>query len=143
MKEPPINRDLDDLDPIFRHKLELVLAAMSALGFPMKFHEGFRTVERQQWSYGQGRTGVPYARRGPIVTRKNGTSDLSNHQGTGQAGTGKAADCYPLGRDGKIIWPPPANEHPVWNLYATMAEAVGLTAGYRWKMADSPHVELA
>ncbi len=139
--EPPINRDPKDLDPAFRAKLEKTLEILKAEGIPFKFHEGFRTVQRQQWLFGQGRpTAQPFGRPGVIVTQKNGTTNMSNHQGTGKAGTGCAADCYPLDKKGKVTLDAPQK---VWKRYAEVAESQGLTAGFRFKVPhDPPHIEL-
>lgn len=141
VSEPPIDRDPNKLDPAFREKLLKTLEILKAEGIPFKFHEGFRTVQRQQWLYGQGRpTAKPFGRPGTIVTQKNGTSNLSNHQGTGTAGSGCAADCYPLDKKGKVTLNAPQK---VWKRYAEVAEGQGLTAGFRWtKPHDPPHVEL-
>lgn len=141
MTEPSINRNLDDLDPKFRVILETVLQDCKDAGQPFKFHEGFRTKARQQWLFGQGRPGVlPYGRPGNRVTQKNGINNLSNHQGTGHAGTGRAADCYPLDEHGKVVLEPPDR---VWETFAKIAEKHGLVAGYRWhEPHDPPHIEL-
>lgn len=141
--EPERDRNLDHLDPEFREKLLQVLAEMENFGTPFKLSEGFRTAKRQAWLYGSGRTSAPMGREGPKVTNANGITTLSNHQGTREPGTGCAADCYPMGKDGKIIWPPPPDSDPRWELYARAAEKHGLTAGYRWKQPhDPPHIEL-
>lgn len=74
------------------------------------------------------------------MTQKNGTTNLSNHQGNGTAGSGCAADCYPLDKNGKVTLNAPEK---VWKRYAEVAESQGLTAGYRWtKPHDPPHIEL-
>jgi D-alanyl-D-alanine carboxypeptidase len=139
VSEPPIDRDPAKLDPDFRTRLEKTLEILKGEGIPFKFNEGFRTIERQQWLYGQGREGVPYARPGKKVTDKNGTTNMSNHQGNGKPGSGCAADCYPL-VNGKVVIEAPEN---VWKRYAEVAESQGLTAGYRWqKPHDPPHIEL-
>lgn len=135
MTEPPINRDLDDLDPAFREKLIRTLDQLAMERIIFKFHEGFRTVARQKWLYAQGRS-----REGVVVTNNNGTSKLSNHQGDGTPGTGRAADCYPI-INGKVT----VNGIPqsIWKRYAEVAEANGLTAGFRWtRPHDPPHIEL-
>lgn len=141
VSEPPIDRDPMKLDPAFRDKLLRTLEILKAEGIPFKFHEGFRTVQRQQWLYGQGRPAAkPFGRPGQIVTQKNGTTNLSNHQGNGTAGSGCAADCYPLDKNGKVTLNAPDK---VWKRYAEVAESQGLTAGYRWtKPHDPPHIEL-
>lgn len=140
VSEPPIDRDPAKLDPAFRDRLMRVLEIVAAEGIPFKFHEGFRTVQRQQWLYGQGRPAAkPFGRSGQVVTQKNGTTNLSNHQGNGTSGSGRAADCYPL-VNGKVSLNAPER---VWKRFAEVAEGEGLTAGYRWtKPHDPPHVEL-
>lgn len=131
--EPPINRNSDDLDPEFRKRLAMTLGQLALEGTPFKFHEGYRTVARQQWLYAQGRT-----RPGKKVTQKNGTTNLSNHQGNGKPGSGRAADCYPI-IGGKTS----VNGTPeLWKRYAEVAESYGLASGLRWKSPDAPHVEL-
>lgn len=140
VNEPPIDRDPAKLDPEFRVRLEKVLATCSAEGIPFKFHEGFRTVERQQWLYGQGRPNAPFGRPGNIVTNRDGVKKLSNHQGNGLQGSGCAADCYPLNAQGKVTLKAPDK---TWKRYAEIAEANGLIAGYRWVQPhDPPHIEL-
>ena len=138
MKEPPINRDPKLLDDEFYAKLRRVLDQLAVEDTPFILHEGFRTVARQQWLYGQGRPGTKlYGRPGKKVTMCDGVKRPSDHQ------SGLAADCYPAHANGKIIWPPPADDDPRWERYASLAEAQGLTAGYRWvKPHDPPHVEL-
>jgi hypothetical protein len=139
--QPPIDKDLNNLDPIFREKLQAALADLEAAGTPFRFVEGFRSVERQQWLFGSGRpTATPFGRPGPIVTQRDGVERLSNHQGTGQAGTGRGADCYPV-RNGKVHIPPSSDA--VWERYAQALEGHGLTAGHHWRsFVDSPHAEL-
>jgi hypothetical protein len=91
--------------------------------------------------FGSGRpTVVPFGREGGIVTQRDGVTKLSNHQGTGVAGTGKAADCYPL-KDGRVHIPPASD--PVWRSYADTALKHGLAAGLDFPtLKDSPHCEL-
>lgn len=139
--EPPVNRDRAALDPTFLARLDGALAALDAAGTPFKFVEGFRTTERQQWLFGSGRpTAVPHGREGPILTNADGVTKLSNHQGSGTAGTAKAADCYPM-KDGKVFIPP--NTDPLWAAYAAAVVAQGLVAGHNFKsIKDSPHCEL-
>jgi hypothetical protein len=140
--EPPTNNNPNDLDATFRAKLGAALTDLAAQGTPFKFVEGFRTVERQQWLFGSGRpAAIPFGRAGRIVTERDGVKKLSNHQGNGIAGSGKAADCYPLKPDGRIHIPPSSD--PVWQRYADAVIKQGLTAGLNFpKLKDSPHCEL-
>ena len=139
--EPPREANPANLVAEFRTKLQSALDALSAGGTPFKFHEGFRTVDRQQWLYGSGRPTAKYGRPGPVVSYKDGVNKLSNHQGDGTPGSGRAADCYPLNTDGKVYIPKASD--PVWTAYANAVKAQGLTAGNDWAMRDSPHCELA
>lgn len=141
VSEPPINRDPALLDADFRARLLRTLDLLRAEGLPFKFHEGFRTVTRQQWLYGQGRPKAkPFGRPGNVVTMRDGVKKLSNHQGNGAPGSGCAADCYPLNAKGKVNLKAPQK---VWKRYAEVAESQGLTAGFRWVSPhDPPHIEL-
>jgi hypothetical protein len=138
--EPPVDRDLTHLTPAFRTRLQAVLSQLETSGTPFRFHEGFRTVERQQWLFGSGRPSAPFGRPGAIVTKADGVTVKSNHQGDGTPGSGRAADCYPM-RDGRVFIPAAAD--PVWKVYADAAQANGLGAGLFWQtFQDAPHCEL-
>jgi hypothetical protein len=140
--EPPRDNDPQKLDPAFRSRLEAALQVLRDVGSPFRFVEGFRTVERQQWLFGSGRpTAQPFGRPGAIVTHRDGVAKLSNHQGTGIAGTGKGADCYPVTPEGKVFIPP-ANDR-LWGAYADAVKAQGLQAGLDFaSFTDAPHCEL-
>jgi peptidoglycan L-alanyl-D-glutamate endopeptidase CwlK len=122
---------LAGVQPALRAKVERILAAMLALGYPMFVVSGNRTLAEQQKLYAQGRTAP-----GKIVTNCDGVARKSNHQ------DGRAVDCAfvddPL--TAKIeTW----DEKQPWEVYGTMAEALGLTWGGRWKSpVDKPHIEL-
>ena len=138
--EPPIDRESGHLVPEFWSRLQRVLGQLEANGTPFRFHEGFRTVERQQWRYGSGRPGAAFGRPGPIVTNADGVAVRSNHQGAGTPGSGRAADCYPL-RDGRVFIPRASD--PLWTAYADVVRANGLSAGLHWsRFKDAPHCEL-
>ena len=140
VREVPINSDPAALVPAFRERLFRALDALAAAGTPFKLVEGFRTVARQQWLYGQGRPEVqPYGRPGNIVTKLDGVVKLSNHQGNGKPGSGRAADCYPT-RNGRVFIP--KDSDPLWKAYADAARAQGLTPGFDWTtFKDHPHCE--
>jgi hypothetical protein len=139
--EPPINANPAGLDPVFRNKLQAVLAKLASAGKPFRLVEGFRTRARQQWLFGSGRPkAVPFGRPGAILTNADGIDKLSWHQGNGTVGSGRAADCYPT-REGRVFIPPSSD--PVWAAYADAVEAAGLVAGFRFpSFKDSPHCEL-
>jgi len=139
--EPPIDANPGHLDPVFRNKLQAVLAKLAARGTPFRLVEGFCTRARQQWLFGSGRPNVvPFGRPGPILTNADGVDQPSRHQGKGTPGSGLAADCYPT-REGRVFIPPSSD--PVWAAYADAVEAEGLIAGHRFPtLKDSPHCEL-
>jgi D-alanyl-D-alanine dipeptidase len=120
------DRDLSKLDRTLRRKLEAVLCNLAGHGVKLFVTEGYRTVERQQWLYAQGRT-----RKGPIVTKCDGVHNKSAHQ------SGRAADI--AFRGGKLY---PPGDSPAWKLLASSAKAHGLVWGGTWKFADRPHLEL-
>lgn len=122
---------LEGVRPDLRKKVERILAAMQALGFPMFVVSGNRSLEQQQALFAQGRT-----KPGKIVTNCDGVTKKSNHQ------DGRAVDCAfvddPLTE--KIeTW----DEKQPWEVYGEMAEALGLTWGGRWRsVTDRPHIEV-
>lgn len=121
---------LDGLHPSLVEKVQKVLAAMAALGFPMKVVQGLRTAEQQAALYAQGRTAP-----GKIVTNADGVTHKSNHQAR-QDGLGHAVDCAFVGPD------PFADSLP-WGAYGACCKAVGLAWGGDWKsITDRPHAEL-
>lgn len=90
-KVQTINRDISMLAPFVVVKLTAALDDVKSEGFDVAVFEGFRTMERQQWLYDQGRTRdgkiVTYARPGEsfhqyglavdIVGNRNGKWDWS------------------------------------------------------------------
>jgi peptidoglycan L-alanyl-D-glutamate endopeptidase CwlK len=110
--------------------VDRVLAAMAALGAPMKIVQGLRTVEEQQALFAQGRT-----KPGKKVTNCDGVRKKSNHQASSD-GLGRAVDCAFV-KDGKVVWEGP------WEKYGAAARAEGLIWGGDWKgLIDRPHIEL-
>jgi peptidoglycan L-alanyl-D-glutamate endopeptidase CwlK len=121
---------LDGLHPELVRKVNQILAAMDALGFPMKVVQALRSAEEQAALFAQGRT-----TDGKIVTNADGYNIKSNHQ-RHDDGYGHAADLAFAGPD------PFAESHP-WSLYGNMVLAVGLVWGGNWaKFPDRPHCEL-
>lgn len=86
-----INRDPQNLCPWFADRLSSALAECQALGFRVALFEGFRSPERQEALYAQGRTS-----RGKIIT--NARPGQSWHQ------YGLAADIAYLTPAGQWTW---------------------------------------
>jgi peptidoglycan L-alanyl-D-glutamate endopeptidase CwlK len=122
---------LDGVHPALVEKTGRILAAMSALGFPMLVTDGVRTVTEQAALYAKGRTAP-----GKIVTQCDGELKRSNHQVKAD-GFGHAVDCCFL-VDGKPSW----DDALPWRLYGETAKALGLKWGGFWTTPDRPHVEL-
>lgn len=78
------SKKLEELVPEARWAAQCWLSDCFALGRPFTVSEVFRTTERQKALYAQGRT-----KPGPIVTERDGVTNLSEHQ------TRLAADIYP------------------------------------------------
>lgn len=120
------------LHPRLADAILKVLAAMKALGYPMKVVQGVRTTEQQVALFAQGRT-----KPGPIVTYANGVATKSNHQ-LKDDGYGHAVDCAFL-IEGKPSW----DISLPWHAYGACGKALGLKWGGDWKrLCDLPHLEL-
>jgi peptidoglycan LD-endopeptidase CwlK len=120
MSEPVACRDLNQLDPTFRHKLEAVIADLAGQGIHLLVTETYRSQARQDYLYSLGRT-----RKGNIVT----WTTHSNHTGR------KAADvCFLVHKKATYTGP--------WKFVGKVAAAHGLTWGGNWKNPDKPHLEL-
>lgn len=122
------------LHPTLTVRIDRVLAAMRALGFPMHIVQKVRTTEQQQALYAQGRT-----KPGPLVTNCDGVIKRSNHQ--------IALDSYGHAVDCAFDTADPFNESWPWKAYGALVEAVGLKWGggaafLKAGINDRPHAEL-
>lgn len=114
---------LSQLDPAFGARMRTLLRMMAVAGHRMFVTSTLRTDAEQAALYAKGRTAP-----GPIVTACDGIRRRSKHQ------DGLACDCAWVGDD---IWDGP------WELYASVAEGLGLMAGAHWRsFPDKPHVEM-
>ena len=110
------------LEPQFGATMRVLLRMMAVAGHRMFVTSTRRTDAEQAALYAKGRT-----QPGPIVTGVDGVRRRSKHQ------DGLACDCAWVGED---IWDGP------WELYALVAEGLGLVAGAHWRsFPDRPHVE--
>lgn len=88
---PAAPYDPNGLHPRFRVAIKCLMDGLaSATPRPYSAREGFRSMERQESLWAQGRTAP-----GSIVTNCDGLTRKSMHQGLGWFGTGLAADIYP------------------------------------------------
>lgn len=63
-KSTSVNRDMRLLSPFFADRVAKAVAHCYQLGYPVEVFEGYRSPERQDWLYAQGRT-----RDGKVVTK--------------------------------------------------------------------------
>lgn len=93
-----MDNKLEHLYPDFSSKIKTILedlnhwCSVHMKGYTATMVEGFRSQARQEELYAQGRT-----KPGNIVTKKNGTTNPSNHQSC------LAADIAFL-HNGKLTW---------------------------------------
>ena len=115
------------LDPVFRKKMRKFLRACRKEGMDVRLIEGWRSCERQNKLYAQGRT-TP----GKVVTNARCGQSAHNYKSKGIG----AGDVYEF-RDGKILF-----ENPNWDRIGQIAVASGLEWGGNWKsFKDRPHVQ--
>lgn len=114
--ELPFNQDLL---PLVARKRDTLVKLCGEQGCPVRITEGYRSFERQEELYAQGRT-----KPGSIVTNARGGESFHNH--------GVAFDVVPLeGYNSKN-----------WEKIGLLGESLGLSWGGRWQFQDKPHFEL-
>jgi hypothetical protein len=124
------NRDLNMLDPEMKRRIEATIADAKAQGIDLRPIETFRSQERQNYLYAQGRT-----RPGNIVTN----AKHSNHTRYDANGNpaGVAVDVVPF-VNGKPDW-----NSKQWKQIGEIGKKNGLVWGGDFKkLNDSPHFEL-
>jgi hypothetical protein len=117
--------DLKQLHPQFRAALERLLTKAAEEGRPFRLFEAFRTPERQQWLYAQGRT-----RPGGIVTKARPWESFHQY--------GLGADLV-LFVNGQWTWSGDGALGEHWKRLPQLARDVGLRS-LSW---EAPHVEWA
>ena len=125
MIEPLRNSDPACLHPIFRRKARELLHQLAAEGIPFRLFEGFRSPQRQQYLYAQGRT-----RPGPVITKAPPWS--SYHQ------YGLAGD-FVLFENGQWSWDSSGPRTHFW----TRLQAAGKQLGLERLSFEMPHLQLA
>lgn len=121
-KTIPSDNKLEGLTPKTRELAEALITVCANAGKEIRVTEGYRSCERQNELYAQGRT-TP----GPIVT--NAKCGQSNHQ------KGTAFDV--VFRKGGYNVP-----ESQWQWLGQEGKKLGLTWGGDWKFKDKPHLEL-
>jgi peptidoglycan LD-endopeptidase CwlK len=147
-------KELNDLFPPFKTKVEQLLKNCLARGVVMIPYETVRSLEKQATYYRRGRSheqviaaisslkanGANYiASTLENVGPQDGDKVTNALPGQGWHQYGMAVDCYWL-VNGKDNWDGNATGYKV---YAEEAKKLGLTAGFYWKFKDSVHVQLS
>jgi hypothetical protein len=117
--------DLTFLHPVYRAAAAAVLDDLAAAGIPLRIFEAYRTPERQQFLYDQGRT-----RPGSIVTKAQAWQ--SYHQ------YGLAAD-YVAFVNGSWSWDGTGERAQWW----TQLHVIGRKHGLEPLSFEAPHLQLA
>lgn len=119
-KDPKV---INRLQPLIERKANSIVKSMAALGYPVRIVEGYRSIERQNELYSQGRT-----KPGKIVTNAKGGESFHNY--------GVAVDFVFL-KEGYNA------SDKLWKTLGAVGEAVGFEWGGDWKVfVDKPHFEM-
>lgn len=122
------SRNINDLTPEAAKLCNLWIQQCKDIGINVLVYSTYRDAEAQRAEYLKGRTGVKGEK---IVTYKDGVKNKSKHQER------IAWDAVPL--KGKVAdW----NNNEAYKKIADIAVKLGISAGYYWKMKDSPHFEI-
>ena len=112
-----------DLLPLVKRQADKFVQEMEMMGLPIRITEGYRSIERQNELYAQGRT-----TKGNIVTKAKGGESLHNY--------GVAIDIV-FRKQGYDA----SNDQ--WLAAATIAERLGFEWGGTWNdFVDKPHFQI-
>jgi len=114
------------LHPVFRQKIDDLLALLAEEQIPFRLFEGFRSPERQQYLYAQGRS-----RPGLIVTKAR--PGASYHHQYGLAGD------FVLFENGEWSWDTSGEKARYWQ----RLQEIGKTLGLEPLSFEMPHLQLA
>lgn len=108
--------------PLVERRAAQVIKHMTQLGHPMRIVEGYRSKERQDELYAQGRT-----KPGKIVTNARGGESFHNY--------GVAVD---------LVFRKEGYNAPeaLWKTFGTVAKSAGFEWGGDWKFKDYPHLQM-
>jgi hypothetical protein len=113
----------DDLLPEVKRRAERLIKAMELAGHPIRITEGYRSPQRQNELYAQGRT-----KPGQIVTNARGGESL--HQ-------------FRVAFDVVFIKEGFNASEDLWQHLGEVGEGLGLEWGGRWTgLVDKPHLQL-
>lgn len=111
------------LQPLVKRNADAVSEHMAMLGYPIRITEGYRTPERQDELYAQGRT-----RPGNIVTNARAGESFHNY--------GVAVDIV-FRKEGYTV------SDKVWKTFGALANTYGFEWGGDWEeFVDFPHIQM-
>ena len=125
MKEPARNSDPASLHPVFRDKARQLLERLAAEQIPFRLFEGYRSPQRQQFLWEQGRS-----RPGLIVTKARPWTSFHQY--------GLAGD-FVLFEKGKWSWDARHGKDLYWKRLHEIGRALGLEP-LAWEL---PHLQVA
>lgn len=128
----PPNRSLDELDDETAKAMRRFISALKAAKLDFRVWEAYRSQERQDYLYAQGRT-----REGTIVT----WTKHSKHTKRRAVDFVHTHKYWKLGLNNKRTRIEDARLYGEWLAFGKLAESFGLTWGGRWG-ATSPKVLL-
>ncbi|ASV84685.1 D-alanyl-D-alanine carboxypeptidase family protein [Ochrobactrum quorumnocens] len=120
------SRYTSSLHPNIRDVASAFLAEAYAAGLDPRVQEGYRSIDRQNQLYAQGRTAP-----GAIVTKARGGQSNHNY--------GVAFDVVPGALLGTKNWSP---EDARWSQLGQLGAKHGLEWGGNWKFVDKPHFQM-
>nr|WP_213525868.1 M15 family metallopeptidase [Paenibacillus sp. J31TS4] len=135
---PPLDtepaRPVTQLHPLIAAKQKELTAEAARVGIRLLITEGFRSEEKQEELYRQGRSGD-----GRVVTNARGGESYHNY--------GLAIDFALLTKDGKAIWDLEydgnRNGKADWMEVVAIAKRLGFTWGGDWtSFPDYPHLQM-
>jgi peptidoglycan LD-endopeptidase CwlK len=118
------DNDLEHLHPTVRERVKAVLAKLAAENIPFRVFESFRSPQRQQYLWEQGRT-----RPGHVVTRARPWQSMHQY--------GLAAD-FVLFENGNWSWDDHGDKARWWN----RMDEVGRQEGLEPLSFERPHLQL-
>ncbi|MGI8668473.1 MAG: M15 family metallopeptidase [Aridibacter sp.] len=116
---------LSQVNSILANACWHIILSAKSLGYTLIVAEGYRTPEKQNEYYAQGRT-----KRGSIITYKKGNE--------GKHTQGKAVD-FDFVINGKQS----NSNNNNWSIIGKIAKQLGLIWGGDWKFRDYRHVEIS
>ena len=134
------DRDLNNLKPEMKNRVEIFLAKCASNGYNVFITEGFRTKERQLhlWTFGRNLpsgTETQYLGYDNPEINSHPEKDIVTQTLQSNHLSGEAVD---IAFEGAVRYP---EDMSIWNAVYDVAESCGLKSLYRRVKWDKPHLE--